>query len=297
MRNYRRSKRNVVLFLLPALIIYLLFLVVPVMMSVYFSLNEWPGIQSVPLKFVGLDNYEKLMGDPLFRKSLYNVFIYIFWSVLTQVPIGFLLAFAIRGVRRGARFFKAAFVIPMIISVSAVSLLWNFIYSPTDRGVLNHLLIAVGLPQLKHNWLMDPATSLASVIAVSTWTSIGYYLIICLAALTAVPKSILEAAELDGAVGLRRIWHIVLPMIWGSVQISIILVITGVLKIFDTVYILTPTGGAGGSTIVPALLMYNQAFRYNNYGMGSAIATVIFVLSIIISFISLRLTRQNGAAA
>jgi raffinose/stachyose/melibiose transport system permease protein len=292
--NYRKNIQQITLFLLPAFGVYLLFLIVPVIMSIYFSFNQWPGIQSVPLKFVGLSNYKNLFADKQFLKSLSNIFIYIFWSVITQIPIGFLLAFAVTHVTKGIRFFKVAFMIPMIISISAVSLLWNFMYSPTDQGVLNHILISLGFPHLKHNWLMDPSTSLGSVIVVSTWTSIGYYMIICLAALSSVPKSTLEAAEIDGAVGFRKIWSITLPMIWGSVQISVILVITGVLKIFDTVYILTPSGGAGGSTIVPALLMYNQAFRYNNYGMGSAIATVIFILSIAISILSLRVLRREN---
>ncbi|MFB9276404.1 carbohydrate ABC transporter permease [Cohnella cellulosilytica] len=296
MNSYRKNVKSIALLLFPALAVYLFFLIVPVAMTIFFSFHQWPGIQSVPLKYVGLSNYKALFYDDLFRKSLVNVLVYVFWSLLSQIPIGFALGFAIHKVTKGVKFFKAAFVIPMIISISAVSLLWNFIYFPADQGVLNQFLNFLGLPELKRNWLMDPVTSLGSVIVVSTWTSIGYYMIICLSAMSALPKSTLEAAEIDGAVGFRKIRSIVLPMIWGSVQVSIILVVTGVLKIFDTVYILTPNGGVNGSTIVPALLMYNNAFRYNDYGSGSAIATVIFVLSILISAISLRLTRREKAA-
>lgn len=131
------------------------------------------------------------------------------------------------------------------------------------------------------------------LIVVSTWTSVGYYMIICLAGLTSIPDSVLEAGELDGATGWKKIWNLYIPMLWEPLKMSTIMVITGVLKIFDTVYILTPTGGTSNCTIVPALLMYNEAYRYGHYGTGSAIATVIFVLSAAVSIFSLKLMNQK----
>ena len=131
------------------------------------------------------------------------------------------------------------------------------------------------------------------LIIVSTWTSVGYYMIICLAGLTSIPNSVLEAGELDGATGWKKIWNIYIPMLWEPLKMSTIMVITGVLKIFDTVYILTPTGGTNNCTIVPALLMYNEAYRYGHYGTGSAIATVIFVLSAAVSILSLKLMNKK----
>lgn len=293
MELYRRNKGMIAGFLLPAVLVYFCFELAPVVMSIVFSFHSWPGIQSVPLTFIGLDNYRALFQDAVFLKSLSNIMIYVVCSVLLQVPIGFALGFAVHTFRHGKRFFKAAFFIPMILSVTAVSLLWNFIYFPTDKGILNHALTSIGLGSLTTAWLVNPATALGCLIVVSTWTSVGYYMIICLAGLTTVPESIVEAATIDGASGLRKIFSIYVPMLWNSITVSIIMVVTGVLKIFDTVYILTPTGGTANSTVVPALLMYNEAYRYGRYGLGSAIATVIFVLCVLVSMLSMFLMNRN----
>lgn len=293
MEKIRKNKKTIVLFLLPALLIYTCFEVLPVIMSIYFSFNEWPGIQSVPLKFVGFDNFIKLFQNKIFLKSLQNVLIYTAVSVVLQVPIGFGLGLLIHHFKRGQRFFKAAFFIPMILSVTAVALLWNFIYFPTEKGILNSMLIKIGLDSLTNQWLVNPKTSLMALIVVSTWTSVGYYMIICIAGLTSIPDSVLEAGALDGVRGWKKIRYLYIPMLWDPIKISVVMVITGVLKIFDTVYILTPSGGTGNSTIVPALLMYNEAYRYGNYGMGSSIATVIFVLSAVVSIFSLKLMNRK----
>ena len=293
MEKIRKNRKIILVFLIPALAIYLCFEVVPVLMSIYFSFHEWPGIQTVPLKFVGLDNFINLFTDEVFLKSLKNVLIYTVVSVVLQVPIGFALGFLIHKYTHFKKFFKAAFFIPMILSVSAVSLLWNFIYLPTDKGILNTILTTIGLEGLTQQWLINPDTSLMALIVVSTWTSVGYYMIICLAGLTAIPDSIIEAGEMDGATGFKKIYYLYVPMLWDSVKMSVIMIITGVLKIFDTVYILTPSGGTENSTIVPALLMYNEAYRYGNYGTGSAIATVIFFLSAVVSVLSLKLMNKR----
>ncbi len=293
MEKIRRNKKTIILFLMPAVLIYLCFEVLPVAMSIFFSFHDWPGIQAVPLEFVGIKNYLDLFRNGTFLKSLLNVLIYMVISVLLQVPIGFGLGLLIHHFKWGQRFFKASFFIPMILSVTAVALLWNFIYFPTEKGILNSLLIRAGLDKLTRQWLVNPATSLFCLIVVSTWTSVGYYMIICLAGLTSIPDTVIEAGMLDGATGWKKIWHLYIPMLWEPLKMSVIMVITGVLKIFDTVYILTPTGGTGNSTIVPALMMYNEAYRYGHYGIGSAIATIIFVLSVLISLFSLKLMNRR----
>lgn len=293
MDKIRRNKKTIILFLMPAVLIYLCFEVLPVLLSIYFSFHDWPGIQAIPLEFVGFENYKKLFQNAVFLKSLKNVFIYVIISVILQVPIGFALGLLIHHFKKGQRFFKAAFFIPMILSVTAVALLWNFIYFPTEKGILNSVLIRIGLEGLTQQWLVNPKTSLICLIVVSTWTSVGYYMIICLAGLTAIPDSVMEAGELDGATGIDKIRYLYIPMLWDQIKMSTIMVITGVLKIFDTVYILTPTGGTSNSTIVPALLMYNESYRYGHYGTGSAIATIIFILCAIVSIFSLNLMNRK----
>lgn len=293
MEKIRRNKRIITFFLLPAVLIYLCFEVLPVIMTVYFSFHDWPGIQLVPLEFVGIGNYKKLLTNEVFLKSLRNVLIYTGISVALQIPLGFALGLLIHHFKRGQRFFKAAFFIPMILSVTAVALLWNFIYFPTDKGILNSILIKMGMESFTQQWLVNPKTSLLCLIIVSTWTSVGYYMIICLAGLTSIPETVLEAGDLDGATGWKKVRYIYIPMLWEPLKMSAIMVITGVLKIFDTVYILTPSGGTNNSTIVPALLMYIEAYRYGHYGTGSAIATVIFIMSAAVSIFSLKLMNKK----
>ena len=216
MNRFHKDKKTIVLFLLPAVLVYLFFEVIPVVMTIYFSFNEWPGIQSVPLKFVGLKNFIKLFQSPVFLKSLSNIGIYVIVSVFLQIPIGFALGFLIHHFKRGKRFFKAAFFIPMILSVTAVALLWNFIYFPTEKGILNSLLIKIGLSGLTQQWLVNPKTSLFCIIVVSTWTSVGYYLIICVAGLASIPESVIEAGEIDGITGLNKDLVPLYPYVVGS---------------------------------------------------------------------------------
>jgi len=156
MEKIRRNKKVIAAFLIPAILIYLCFELIPVIMSIYFSFNDWPGIQAVALKFVGLKNYRNIFHNAVFLKSLQNVLIYVVISVILQVPLGFGLGLLIHHFKRGQRFFKAAFFIPMILSVTAVALLWNFIYFPTEKGILNSLLIKIGLANCMQQWLVNP---------------------------------------------------------------------------------------------------------------------------------------------
>jgi len=296
MAGYRRNKLVILMFLAPAFLIVTFFEMIPVGSTIYFSFHNWPGIATAPLKYVGLQNYANIFQNDDFLRSLKNVLWYVFWSVIGQVGLGFTLALMIYHVRRGTRFYKASFFLPLILPATSIALIWYFILFPTDMGVVNHLLDSLGLGTLKRAWLVNPNTAMAWIIIITTWSSIGYYTTIGLAALAGLPDEVMEAAEIDGAVGLRRIWSVVIPMIWESIRISVVLVITGVLKIFDLIFILTD-GGPNGTTHVPATLMYKEAFEYNNYGGGSAIATVIFLLSIVLSVLSLRVMGSGKREA
>lgn len=286
MLHYKKNLKIALLFLFPALIVYL----IPMLTSLYFAFNDWPGIKNVPLKFVGLANFKELFNDKEFIASIKNVFLYVFWSVLMQMPIGFFIAILLTHIRIAARFFKAVFFIPLILPATSVFLMWNFIFFPTDAGALNHLLHAWGLSNLTRTWLVDENTAFGVVILVTTWSSFGYYMTIGLAALAGIADEIHDSAKMDGAAGLRKLVHITLPMIWESIKISVVFVITGVLKIFDIIFVMT-NGGPNGSTQVPATLMYEEAFKYGHFGLGSAISTVIFAISMLLTVISLKLMQ------
>lgn len=293
MNSLAKKKTTIVLFLLPALLIYIALEVVPVIQSFYFSFFEWPGMQGVALKFVGFRNFIDLFENESFLQSIKNILWFVVLSLLTQIPIGFLFAILLGKLCKGYKFFKATYFLPLVLPVTATSLLWRFILMPNEMGVLNYFLISLGLDSLQRGWLIEPGIAMTSVILVTAWAGTAYYMTIGFAAVTSIPDEIIESSVIDGAGELRRVFYITIPMIWESVKISVIMVITGILKIFDIVFIMTE-GGPNGLTHVPATLMYYEAYKYNHYGLGSAISTVIFLLCIIITIMSLRImTRKD----
>ncbi len=292
MADHRKNMKAAVLFLLPAFLIYTLLEIVPILQSFYFSFFEWNGIHGVPLEYVGLDNFKFMLGYKDFIISIKNILRFVVLSLLTQIPLGLILALALSTYCRGYKFFKAVFFIPVVLSLTAVSLMWYFILFP-NNGVLTNFLTMIGLESLTRNWLIDKDTALNSVILIRSWVSAGFYMVIFFAAITSIDTEVLESASMDGSKGLHRILTIIIPMIWEVVIVSVILVITGTLKVFDIVFVLTK-GGPNGLTNVPATLMYNEAFVYNHYGLGNAISTVIFLMCIIFTILSLKIMQRKS---
>lgn len=291
MNSYRRNFKAIILFIAPAFLIYTILGILPIFQSFYFSFHEWSGIQGVPLKFVGLDNFKYLLEYKDFLTSIKNILRFVLISLVTQVPLGLLLAFLLSSYCKGFKFFKAAIFMPIVLSITAVSLMWYFILFP-GNGVLSSLLSSVGLESLARNWLADKSTALNTLILVNTWISGGYYMTIFFAAITSISEDVLESALIDGSLGIHKVIKIIIPMIWDVVVVTIVMVITGTLKIFDLVFIMTK-GGPNGLTNVPASLMFSEAFSYNHYGLGSAISTVIFAISIIFTVISLKIMQKE----
>ena len=154
------------------------------------------------------------------------------------------------------------------------------------------LLMKLGMENLCTGWLVDSKTAMICIILVTTWASVAYYIVIGLAALNSIPEDILESATIDGANTWKKVIYIMIPMIWESIKISVVMIITGVLKVFDMVFVMTE-GGPNGLTHVPATLLYSQAFKYNHYGIGSAISTVMFLMSLALTIISLKIMNRD----
>jgi raffinose/stachyose/melibiose transport system permease protein len=180
---------------------------------------------------------------------------------------------------------------PVVLSTVVVSLTWNLIYNTKD-GMINQLLRAVGLDSLAHNWLGDTKYAMISVCVTVVWQFIGLYLIIFLAALQNVPEEVLEAAKMDGASEWLTTWKITVPMIWDTIIVAVILCISGSLRTFDLIYVMTH-GGPSHSTDVMALYMFNETFTNLHYGYGSAVSVVIFFFSLILIFIVKKLLGQK----
>jgi raffinose/stachyose/melibiose transport system permease protein len=263
----------------------------PILGSFYFSFFKWPGISEVPLQYVAFQNYTDLLGKPEFWQALKNVTWFVTLSLLTQLPGGFILALLLSTYIRGHKVFKTIFFTPIILSTTAIALVWYFILFP-NNGVLNMMLTSLGLQSWTRGWLIDRHTAMTSIILITAWVSLGYYMTITFAAITGIPDSIHDAVKIDGATGLRRVFGIIVPMVWESLKISVVLIITGILKVFDIIFVMTE-GGPNGLTHVLTSLMYYEAFKYGHYGTGSAISTIVFLLSITLTLLSLRLMARE----
>ncbi|MEC0246886.1 sugar ABC transporter permease [Paenibacillus chitinolyticus] len=291
MTSSSRRTNFIVLGLLPALLIYSVFVIIPIFWSAYYGFFDWKGIGEA--KFNGFDNYVEALKDPIFWLALKNNLIVVAASVFGQVPIALVLALVLRKSNFFQRFIRSAVFMPMVLSSVVVGIIWSYIYHP-QIGILNFLLDAVGLESWKKAWLSDKSVSMFALTVPIIWNYIGPYLIMFIAALQNIPSDIDDAAMIDGATGSRKLFSVTLPMIWDTVKVTIVLCISGSLKAFDLIYVMTG-GGPAHSTELLASYMYNNTFSVYRFGYGSAISTLIIIISLVLIAGSQRLMRRNQA--
>ncbi|MFM9277176.1 carbohydrate ABC transporter permease [Paenibacillus jiagnxiensis] len=276
--NALSNRRFITLGLLPALLIYALFVFVPVVWSAYYGFFNWSGIGEA--KYIGLQNYTEIVKDPIFWRALKNNIIFVLASVFGQIPIALALAVLLHKSSFLQRFLRSAIFLPMVLSTVVIGMVWQYIYHP-QIGILNFLLDTLGLQSWKLQWLSDAGIAIYALIPPLIWSFVGLYLIIFISALQNISSDIHDAAKLDGATGLRKLVSISLPMIRATVQVAVILCISGSLKSFDLVYIMTK-GGPAHATELLATYMYNSTFTSYRYGFGSAISTTIVIVSLLL---------------
>ncbi|WP_046214007.1 carbohydrate ABC transporter permease [Paenibacillus wulumuqiensis] len=291
--NAMSSRKFIMFGLAPALLIYGLFVFVPVVWSAYYGFFNWSGFGDK--QYIGLANYAEIIQDSTFWRSLKNNIIFVLAAVFGQVPIALALAVILHKNTWMQRFLRSAIFLPMVMSTVVIGMVWQYIYHP-QIGILNFLLDAIGLSGWKLNWLSDAGIAVYSLIPPLIWSFVGLYLIIFSSALQNIPGEIHDAAELDGAIGWRRLAYISLPIIWTTVQVAIILCISGSLKSFDLVYIMT-RGGPAHATELLATYMYNSTFTSYRYGYGSAISTMIVLISLLLIGTSQWLTSRKSRSS
>lgn len=289
MKLTAKAKWAIAVGLTPALLIYIIFSIVPIIQSFYYSVMEWDGI--TPMHFVGLQNFIEIFQDPIFWNSAKNNLYVVIASVLGQISIALVLALLLNRKLKGAKFFRTVGFMPVVLSSVVISLTWKLIYN-SQNGLLNSLLSAVGLDGLTQNWLGNPSLAMISVCITIIWQWIGLYFVIFLAALQNVPKEIIESAQIDGASEWKTTWKITLPIIWDSIILAVILCISGSLRTFDLIYVMT-NGGPGHATGVMAIYMFKNTFVNSQFGYGSAVSVTIFFFSLILIFIVTRLLGRK----
>ncbi|WP_431803112.1 carbohydrate ABC transporter permease [Halobacillus andaensis] len=266
----------------PALAIYILFAIVPIIISFYYSVMEWDGFTQ--MQFIGLANFQEALSDPIFWTALKNNLFVVAASVFGQIPIALVVALVLNRKLKGGKIFRTIGFMPVVISTVIISLVWGMMYN-SRRGLFNQLLENVGLGELGQNWLGDPQWAMISVCITIIWQFVGLYLIIFLAALQNIPQDLYEAADIDGASGWKKTKHITIPMLRPTIIVAVILCISGSLRTFDLIYVMT-AGGPGHATEVLAMYMFDQTFSSTRYGYGSALSLFIFFFSLLLVYLS-----------
>lgn len=281
MKNYKNNKKAILIFTLPTLILYCFIVVYPVLQSVYRSFFEWDGL-STPI-FIRFDNYKRLFQDPDFYVSVKNGLIFAGILIVYQVGMGTILALILASQRiKGKKFFKNSFFIPVVLSVTVVCQLWLSIYNG-HYGLLNKVFETLGL-SYRQDWLGNPNTAIYAVAAVNAWQFMGYHFILIYTAIKGIPEYYFEAAQLDGASTLKAHMKITIPMLGETFKFCLILAITGGLKSFEHMAIMTG-GGPGTATFSLTYFMYRAAFRLNQYGYASASVVILVIECLIFTII------------
>jgi raffinose/stachyose/melibiose transport system permease protein len=278
------------LFVLPGLVIYLLFAAWPIFSIFELGFYDWDGITPDAREWVGLENYVKLVTDDFaFKHSIRNN---LLWAVLTisiQLVFGFLLAYLLNQRLRLRNFYRTAIFLPTTTAGIVVGFTWLFIYDP-KIGILNTTLRSIGLDSLAKVWLNDPTLTIYAVIGVAIWHALGVWMVIFLAALQTVPQELYDCAAIDGATGLRKMIHIAIPLTAATSKSLVILGMIGAIQQFGLVYLLS-RGGPYHASEVMAFQIYRLAFITNRTGYASALSVILLLISAVVTVVQLRIYR------
>lgn len=277
------------LFLLPAIILFLLFVVYPIFQSIYYSLFNWKGFGPA-VDFVGLENFTNIMKDKVFMIALRNGFLIILLSLAVQLPLSLLLAVLVGRDLPGRVIFRTIFFLPYVLSEVIAALMWLFILNPDpERGFINAVIAFLGGET--QAWLGDTSLVMPAIFAALTWKYFGYHMLLFMTGLQNIPSEIEEAGRVDGANAIQNFFYITLPLLTSTIRTSVYISVLGSIQQFILVWIMTKGGPVNASETM-ATYMYRFGFVRFQLGYGSAVAIYMFLICLIFSLIYQRLTRQ-----
>lgn len=287
----RRESRSLpYAYLLPAFLVYALFLLVPLLHSGWISLFRWDGLTLG--EWVGWDNYRALIEEEGLRSAFGHVLVLIAFFAVIPVAIGLLLASLVHRNRiRGMGFFRTVFFLPQVIAMVVVAMAWRSIYAPD--GWLNTALRSVGLGEFARSWLGEQDTALFAVGIVGTWVQTGLAFVLFLAGFGKISSELYESVRIDGGGAVREFFTVTLPALRPEIGVALTLTVIAALRTFDLVYILTPLGGPAESTAVPAYVIYHRAFQSGQVGSAAAVGVVVTVLVFLITLAITRIARSG----
>ncbi|ASC73105.1 putative ABC transporter permease protein YurN [Halomicronema hongdechloris C2206] len=279
------------LFLLPALAILGLTVFWPALQAFYLSFTSYGYDLSQPPVWIGWDNFQRLLQDPVFWQTVRNTLLYLVGVVPILAILPLVLAILVNRSLRGMRWFRVAYYLPVVISMVVAGIAWRWLYA--ENGLLNQLLMGTGLRETGIPWLTSPSLALLSVMAVTVWKGLGYYMVIYLAGLQTIPLELYEAAAMDGSDGCRRHWDITLPLMWPYIVLVTVISAIAATKVFEEVFIMTQ-GGPRNSSKTIVYYVYEQAFQDLDMNYACAIGLVLFLVILALSMVRLAVADRRS---
>ena len=272
-----KRQRTAIIFLIPAVVLLLCFMIYPLGKTIFYSFTAWYNF-STEQTFIGLDNYKELIADPLIRVALRNTVILMAGVLIFQIGFALILAIMVDGIRHCFKFFRTIYFFPIVISATAIGLMFTLIYK-YEYGLLNYFVVLFGGE--KQVWINEKSSIYLALIPV-VWQYVGFYFVIFLTGIANIPADIYESAMLDGIRPLQKAAYITIPMLRSVLTSSIVLVISGCFKVFDIIFMVT-NGGPLDSSQLLSTYMYQKAFARGNGGYASSIAIVMIVLGVAVT--------------
>ncbi|MEA4999734.1 MAG: sugar ABC transporter permease [Candidatus Limiplasma sp.] len=284
----KHNKRYDVLFLAPGFLIYIIFMIIPVILCFYYSFTNWDGI-SPTYKLVGLKNFVSLFSDASFFEALKVTVIIMILTTLIYNVLGIILAALLNDKGKLLGFSRSAIFIPTVMSSVVVAFIWSYMVQ-TNGGVINSVIEMFGGTGV--DFYRNPMTTILVISGIICWNSLGFFVVIYISTLSTIPQEIYEASKVDGANWLYRFRHITLPLLAPGITINCILAVAGGLKQYDHVKVITG-GGPGGATQTVTLFGVEKAFEYNRRGYSSAAIIILFVIIVILSIVQLSISKRH----
>jgi raffinose/stachyose/melibiose transport system permease protein len=278
-RRTRRAWAVAGLFLLPALLLYALFVLFPILQAARFSLYDWNGLEAMD-QFVGLANFARALADPVFRGSVGHNALIVVLSLAIQIPFALGLALMLNRRFRGRAILRLVFFAPYVIAEVITAIVWSLLLQP--NGLAEHVLTAIGLGDVYSPWLADPDTVLLALFLIITWKYFGFHMILLLAGLQGIPREVEEAAEIDGASRWQSLRFVTLPLLGPTLRVSVFLSIIGSLQLFDLIWV-TTRGGPVNASNTMAVYMFDRGFVRFQFGYGSAVAVLLFLICFVLA--------------
>lgn len=305
----KRETRRALLYIFPTYLVISTFIIIPIFFSFYLSFNKWNLLGN--MKFVGISNYRKLFQTEEFQKALLNTFYYTFITVPIGVALSLILALMLNSKIKGISFYRTAYFIPVMTSLVASAFIWQWIFQ-SQNGILNYLLRLIGLKPLSWlnepkgifsvlfesfgvripKWLGGPSVTLVAISIMSIWKNTGYYMIIFLAGLQNIPKTLYEAAEMDGAGPVKKFFSITMPILSPTTYFILIMSVILSFQVFELVAV-TTQGGPLNASLVIVYFIYQRAFRFLEVGHASSAAYVLFTIVLILTYFQVKILGKR----